>query len=66
MILHNSIFSPRRRPYPPAYKPYGLEAEPEALFGYLHAYFFGGFDSFFSSLELLPASSLAGLEPLDP
>jgi hypothetical protein len=23
-------FSPRRRLYPPAFKPYGLEAEPEA------------------------------------
>jgi hypothetical protein len=24
------VLSPRRRPYPPACKPYGLEAEPEA------------------------------------
>jgi hypothetical protein len=31
---HHSIipsFSPRRRLYPPACKPYGLEAEPEAI-----------------------------------
>ena len=25
------ILSPRRRLYPPAWKPYGLEAEPEAI-----------------------------------
>ena len=32
VLLHNSTFSLRRRLYPPAWKPYGLEAEPEALF----------------------------------
>jgi hypothetical protein len=30
-LLKNSIFSPSRRLYPPACKPYGLEAEPEAI-----------------------------------
>jgi len=29
-IIYNKIPSPSRRPYPPACKPYGLEAEPEA------------------------------------
>jgi hypothetical protein len=30
--------SPRHRPYPPAWKPYGLEAKPEA--GNLHSLIF--------------------------
>jgi len=32
-IASNPLFSPGRRPYPPACKPYGLEAEPEANWG---------------------------------
>jgi len=30
-------FSPRRRLYPPACKPYGLEAEPEATIAFFSA-----------------------------
>jgi hypothetical protein len=37
--LQNSTFSPRRRLYPPACKPYGLEAEPEALFDIRYSFF---------------------------
>ena len=31
LVSPGPVFSPSRRLYPPAWKPYGLEAEPEAI-----------------------------------